>query len=96
TADMITAAEALQLGLVNAVVPADQLIPKCKEILAKCYTKSSLALAKTIDAVNAALQPHRNGFEVEAVEFGRVCVSADGREGTKAFLEKRKPIFTGK
>ena len=96
TADMISAADALSLGLVNAVGPADQLMAKCKEILAKCYTKSPLALAKTIDAVNAALQPQRNGFQVEAQEFGKVCISADGREGTKAFLEKRKPVFTGK
>jgi len=95
TGDMITAEQALQLGLVNAVTPAEEAMATAKGILDKCYQKSPLAVAYTIEAVNAALNPEVNGYQVEATNFARAASSADGKEGTAAFLEKRKPAFTG-
>ncbi|MBX3103190.1 MAG: enoyl-CoA hydratase/isomerase family protein [Bacteroidetes bacterium] len=95
TGDVIDAVQALQLGLVNAVVPADQALGAAQALLAKCYQKAPLALAYTIEAVNAALNPELNGYQIEATNFARATSSADGKEGTAAFLEKRKPVFTG-
>jgi enoyl-CoA hydratase len=94
TADMISASEALELRLVNHVVTQEELIEKCQEILTKISTKSPLAIAETIQAVNKA--GLSEGFEKEAQSFAQVTASSDGKEGTQAFLEKRKPVFTGK
>jgi len=94
TADMISASEALELRLVNYVVTQEELIEKCQEILAKIATKSPLAIAATIQAANKA--GSSEGFEKEAQSFAQVTASSDGKEGTQAFLEKRKPVFTGK
>ena len=95
TGDMITADEALQLGLVNYVVPRGKLADKCLEILRKSYEQSPLAVKLTLDAINAGLDG-RNGYEVEARHFGHAISSEDGKEGTRAFIEKRKPNFTGR
>jgi enoyl-CoA hydratase len=91
---MISASEALELRLVNYVVTQEELIEKCQEILAKIATKSPLAIAATIQAANKA--GSSEGFEKEAQSFAQVTASSDGKEGTQAFLEKRKPVFTGK
>lgn len=94
TADMVSAAEALQLGLVNHVVPAADLLNKCKEILAKITSKGPVAIAQAIRAVNAAVAPI-DGYAVEAEAFGHCCTTQDMQEGTQAFLEKRKANFKG-
>jgi enoyl-CoA hydratase len=93
TADMIDAADAYKWGLVNQVVKQEELLARCKEIAAKITTRSSTAIAGAIRAVNANYQDGVNGFEVEIQEFGKSFGTADLKEGTTAFLEKRKPNF---
>jgi enoyl-CoA hydratase len=96
TADMHGAAEAYRIGLVNHVTPLEGLIAKCEEIIAKIQTKSSVAISHAIRSVNAGFVDGENGFEVEIEEFGKCFGTEDFKEGTTAFVEKRKPIFPGK
>lgn len=96
TADMIPAAEAHRLGLLNYVVPASELIAKCEEILNKISTKAPLAISAIIKCVNSFYKDGEDGFETEIVEFGKCFATDDFKEGTKAFLEKRKAEFKGK
>ena len=96
TADMISADEALKLGLVNHVVPADQLMAKCNEIIAKIMAKSPKAIAGVIESINAYFDHDDDGFATEIHEFGKCFATEDFKEGTSAFLEKRKASFTGK
>lgn len=96
TADMITAAEAEKIGLVNYVVPAEELLTKAEEILSKIKLRAPLAIASAIRAVNAAFQYDENGFQTEIKEFGKCFDTQDFKEGTTAFLEKRKAVFLGK
>jgi enoyl-CoA hydratase len=95
TADMITAAEAYQYGLVNHVVSQDSLLTKAEEVLQKILLRAPLAIAGAIRAVNAAAQPGVNGFEVEMEEFSKCFGTKDLQEGVSAFLQKRKPDFKG-
>ncbi len=92
---MINADEAKTLGLVNYVEPLENLLPKTKEILTVILSKSPLAVAKVIAAVNAFYDYDKDGFDEEAFLFGQVFTSDDKKEGTAAFLEKRKPAFRG-
>lgn len=96
TADMITAEDALSWGLVNYVTTQDNLLIKCNEIAGKINLRSPSAIASAIRAVNANYKDGVNGFEVEIEEFGKCFSTNDFKEGTTAFLEKRKPAFTGK
>ncbi len=95
TAGMIKADEALQWGLVNYVVAADQLLAKCNELAAAIMKNSPTALAAAIRAVNAGYEPGANGLQREIEEFGKLFGTADFKEGTNAFMEKRKANFTG-
>lgn len=94
-AGMIKADEALQWGLVNHVVPQDQLLAKCNELAAAIAKNSPTALAAAIRAVNAGYEPGVNGLQREIEEFGKCFGTADFKEGTSAFMEKRKANFTG-
>jgi enoyl-CoA hydratase len=96
TANMIDAATAQQFGLVNHVVPADQLINKATEILLLIQTKAPIAIAQCIQAANAVYNETTDGYAVEVAGFGTSFDTADRVEGTTAFLEKRKAVFTGK
>lgn len=93
TAGMITADEALKWGLVNHVVEPEALMEKAEEIAGKILKNSGSAIASAIRAVNANFAYGVNGFEVEIEEFGKCFGTADFKEGTTAFLEKRKPNF---
>ncbi|MBK8225825.1 MAG: enoyl-CoA hydratase/isomerase family protein [Flavobacteriales bacterium] len=94
-AGMIKADEALQWGLVNHVVPQDQLMTKCNELAAAIAKNSPSALGAAIRAVNAGYEPGADGLAREIEEFGKCFGTADFQEGTSAFMEKRKAEFTG-
>jgi enoyl-CoA hydratase len=96
TADLIPAQRAYEMGLVNHVVPVDQVITKAEEILEKIKTKSPLAIASVIRCVNAYYEKKLDGNNVEINEFGNFFGSEDFKEGTVAFMEKRKADFKGK
>ena len=96
TANMIDAATALQYGLVNYVVSQEELLQKAISILQVVNTKAPLAVAACIQAANAVWDESKNGFNEEIEAFGNCFGTADMKEGTIAFLEKRKAVFTGK
>ncbi len=96
TADMITTEDAYKWGLINHITTQENLLAKCTEMATKIISLSPSAIASAIRAVNANFQNGVNGFEVEIEEFGKCFATQDFKEGTSAFLEKRKPGFTGK
>lgn len=96
TADMINAEEALRLGLVNYVTTQEELLLKCKNILDKIRTKSPLVVDQLIACANSYMNKTEDGFELEIDEFGNCFSTEDFKEGTNAFLEKRKAEFKGK
>jgi enoyl-CoA hydratase len=93
TAGMMNANEALQWGLVNYVVEQPELMAKAREISGKILNNSASAIASAIRAVNANFQDGVNGYEVEIEEFGKCFGTDDFKEGTTAFIEKRKANF---
>ena len=96
TGGMIDAATALQFGLVNYVVPQEELIPKTVSLLQSIMAKAPLAISRCIMAANAVFDHSRNGYDVELEAFGDCFDTDDMKEGTAAFLEKRKPVFVGR
>lgn len=96
SANMIDANTALQYGLVNYVVPAAELLNKAISILEVVNTKAPLAVAGCIKAANAVFDEKRDGFTEEVNIFGECFATEDMKEGTGAFLEKRKAAFKGK
>ncbi|HPH24373.1 MAG TPA: enoyl-CoA hydratase-related protein [Chitinophagaceae bacterium] len=96
SANMIDAATAVQYGLVNAVYTQEELLPKAKQLLSVINTKAPLAVAACIKAANTTWNETQNGFDVEINAFGDCFGTQDMKEGTTAFLEKRKANFVGK
>src|SRR6476659_7408271 len=97
TGEMIDAAEAYRIGLVNKVVPADQVVPQAREMLRTILSNCPLAVALCIEAIDRGLQMSlEEGLILEANHFGRLAATEDMREGMRAFLEKRTPAFKGK
>jgi enoyl-CoA hydratase len=90
TGEPISASEALRLGLVEAVVPAAALLTTAEALAAQIAANAPLAVQFCVEAVN------RGGFSQETTLFGRICATSDMKEGTEAFLEKRKPEFRGR
>jgi enoyl-CoA hydratase len=97
TGAMIDAAEAKRIGLVNEVYPPAELLDKAKEMAAKIAGFSSAVVALAKRAVNQGLEiDARSAADLEATYFGMAVGTDDRREGTRAFLEKRKPEFKGR
>ncbi len=95
--DQIPAQEAHRLGLVNRVVPAAELMAEAKKLAAMLASKAPIAVRYILEAVNKGLEmPFAQAQIFEATLFGLVSTTEDMREGTAAFLEKRKPAFKGK
>ncbi len=97
TGDMISAEEAHRIGLANRVVKKEELIPTCEKILNTIGAKAPVAIQLSIEAVQSGLEMTlEEGLNLEANLFGLVFSTDDMKEGTKAFLEKRKANFQGK
>lgn len=96
TAGMIDADKALSYGLVNHVVAPEELITLAEKIASKIMRNSSVAISKAIKAVNANFKDGVNGYDAEIEQFGECFGTEDFKEGTTAFLEKRKAEFPGK
>lgn len=96
TAGMIDAKQALQYGLVNHVTPAEELMEFTIKTAQKIMRNSMVAIGKAIEAINANDEDGVNGFDKEIENFGKSFGTEDFKEGTTAFLEKRKADFPGK
>jgi len=95
--DMISADEAYRMGLVNEVVPAAELIQRAEAVLGKIFSKAPIAVRHALDAVNKGMETSQaEGLALEASFFGLCAGTEDKKEGTSAFLEKRKPQFRGR
>jgi len=97
TGEMIDAQEAYRIGLVNRVVPADQLLAAATAMIQQMLMNAPLGLAACIDVVDRGLQlPLDDALALEASQFGVLISTTDTAEGTRAFIEKRLPRFQGK
>jgi enoyl-CoA hydratase len=95
--DPLAAAEAHRIGLVNAVVPQAELLAYSRAWLQKVIANAPVALSMVLEAVDVGLDAGlEEGLRFEASAFALSAATEDGREGTRAFLEKRKPAFAGK
>jgi Ku protein len=94
---MISAAEAFRIGLVDEVVPAEDLIPRAEAILKVIAANAPVAVRYSLEAVNKGMETSQSeGFDLEASYFGLCAGTEDKKEGTSAFLEKRAPQFRGR
>jgi len=95
TGGMIDVERAIEFGLVNHVTSSEELLDFCRNIAQKIAINSPMAVGKAIKAINAGFKNDVNGFEVEIKAFGKCFGTDDFKEGTTAFLEKRKAAFSG-
>jgi enoyl-CoA hydratase len=96
TARAIDAHEALRIGLVNAVLPPAELLPHCEKVAGEILSRGPIAVRMAMQAAIKGLETDlAHGLDQEAIYFGLVASTADMREGLRAFLEKRKPVYTG-
>jgi enoyl-CoA hydratase len=96
TARIIDAPEALRIGLVNRVFPQAELLPACEKVAGEILGRGALAVHYAMDAAIRGMETDlTQGLEREAGHFGLLAATNDMHEGLKAFLEKRKPTFTG-
>jgi enoyl-CoA hydratase len=96
TGDMISAEEAWRIGLVNHITEPGATVTKCEEILAKILQRAPVAIGQVVESVNAVYNESKDGYQVEANSFAICAHTQDFKEGTQAFLGKRKANFTGK
>jgi enoyl-CoA hydratase len=97
TGEMITADEALRVGLVNRVVEPGELLATAEVLAKKMISNAPLAVKYALEAVERGMEmPQEEGLYLEATLFGLCCATQDMREGTRAFLEKRPPKFEGR
>ena len=97
TAEMIDAAEAYRIGLVNKVVPPDQLLAESEKMLRGILSMGPLAVRLSMEAIDSGLEMTLDeGLLLEANHFGLLAATQDTKEGLSAFLEKRAAKFTGK
>lgn len=97
TGEMITAEEAQRIGLVNRIYEPAELLPAAEAIAKKIIANAPVAVKYTMEAIERGIEtPQEEGLFLEASLFGLSCATEDMREGTKAFLEKRKAEFKGK
>ena len=96
TGEPIPAQEALRIGLVNEVVPPTELLPRCEAVAVQILANGPVAVRLAMEAVHRGLSMNlAEGLFLEATLFGLCCATEDLKEGTRAFLEKRAPRFTG-
>jgi len=97
TGEMISAEEALRVGLVNRVVESSELLATAEAIAKKIIANAPLAVKYAMEAIEHGMEmPQEEGLYLEATLFGLCCATQDMREGTRAFLEKRPPKFEGR
>ena len=95
--DMTDAQEACRIGLVDEIVPKDRLIDRAEAILLTIESNAPLAVRFALEAVNTGMEmTQAQGLQLEAALFALAATTADVKEGTAAFLERRKPRFTGR
>lgn len=95
TGERIDARRAYEIGLVNRVVPNDELLDAAREMVETITAKAPLAVGMALDALRMSDQPLRNGLRLEAALFGQACSTEDFKEGVDAFLNRREPSFDG-
>ena len=96
TGEIISAAEALRIGLIDEIVPDNQLLERGKELARAIAANAPLAVSSCLEAVQKGSDlPLSEALHLEESIFGRLCGTQDKTEGLQAFLEKRKPVWTG-
>jgi len=97
TGDIVSAAEALRIGLVDEVLPPADLLPRAEALAATIAANAPLAIRSCIETVNSGYDlPLPAALELEAARFGLACSTDDKAEGTAAFLAKRPPVWKGR